>query len=114
MADRDWRDAHAAHAAARCRIAQYDPRHVCEGPLEHAHVSGRKYDKPREGTKTRWVHPDDVVKLCQAVHRRYDAHDFDLLPYLTPEEQARAVLHRGSIIAAARHLGGRDFYMVPE
>ena len=44
--------------------------------------------------------PDCVVPLCRICHDRYDAHDLDLLPFLTKTEQAHSVLHLG--IEAAR------------
>lgn len=50
------------------------------------------------------------MPLCPAsvsdCHGRYDRHELDLLPYLTVEEQARAVLDAGGIVAAYRRVTG--------
>ena len=34
---------------------------------------------------------DSIVPLCREHHSAYDAHHFDLLPYLSLPEQAEAV-----------------------
>lgn len=58
---------------------------------------GRKYDPP-----TGKVQADDIVPLCRACHRDYDAHAIDLLPYMTITEQAQAVAHVGIVRALRR------------
>lgn len=72
-------------AEGRCRVCG------ATSGLQAAHTIGRKYDDRRTGV----VAPADVVPLCLEHHQQYDARRLDLLPYLTLEEQARAVLHVG-------------------
>ena len=94
---RDWSDAvQKRDAEGRCRVC-----HIERG-LEMAHITGRRNDQPKPGTKTLYVHPDSIVPLCSVDHRAYDARELDLLPYLTTEEQARAVLDAGSLTLAFR------------
>ena len=52
----------------------------------------------------------DVVALCRACHRAYDAGELDLLPYLEPAcraQIAHAVGHVG-LIGALRRISGRS------
>jgi len=97
---RDWSDAEAKRTFCRvCGIAN----------PELAHVIGRARDKPkRPHMKTLWVNPDAVVPLCgpfpEGCHGAYDRHELDLLPYLTRQEQARAVLDAGGLELARRRL----------
>ena len=52
----------------------------------------------------------DVVPLCRACHRAYDAGELDLLPYLEPgfrAQVAHAVGHVG-LIGALRRISGED------
>ena len=54
----------------------------------------------------------DVVPLCRACHRAYDAGELDLLPYLEPgfrAQVAHAVGHVGLIGALQRICGIRAF-----
>lgn len=50
---------------------------------------------------------DAIVPLCRRCHARYDAAQLDLLPFLSPAEQAHAVLLAGGIVAALRIITGR-------
>jgi hypothetical protein len=53
----------------------------------------------------------DVVPLCRACHRAYDAGELDLLPHLEPAYRAQlahAVGHVGLIGALRRISGSRD------
>ena len=82
---------------------------MCGAPgVEAAHILGRKYDQPiAEGSKTLFVLPDRIVPLCSyegGCHGHYDRHALDLLPYLTPAEQAQAVLDAGSIGLALKRI----------
>jgi hypothetical protein len=106
---RDWKEAlEKVGEEGACRACGRSSN------LETAHVSGRKFDKPKPGRKTLWVDPDDVVPLCGnfayddahhfGCHARYDAHDLDLLPYLRTPEQVKAVQNYGSIELARRRL----------
>lgn len=101
--ERDWRDARAKVDAERvCRVcgaSEHDP----SGPVEAAHVIGRIHDRPREERESMlYVEPDDVVPLCRTCHRAYDLGGLDLLPYLSRDEQARAVLLVGMMAAFRR------------
>lgn len=96
---RDWRLARAkVEAEGRCRVCG-------GGPVEAAHVIGRKHD-PVVSSRVRLVLAEAVVPLCRDHHMQYDAHDLDLLPCLTSDEQARAVRDAGGIIAALRRTTG--------
>ncbi len=94
---RDWTDANEKREYG-CRVCgRYD--------VELAHTIGRKHDQPKApGSKTLYVNPDSVVPLCPSIHRAYDAHQFDLLSYLTLAEQLDAVAKAGSIESARRRL----------
>jgi hypothetical protein len=102
---RDW-------TVARAKV---DGEGVCRacgrgGALEAGHVIGREHDF---GPPIRWpsdvkwitrsrvlVAPARIVPLCGDCHRAQHAHALDLLPLLTVEEQAQAVLDAGGIGAA--------------
>lgn len=106
---RIWTDARAkVELEARCRVCGYEPGDP--DTLDAAHVMGRKYDQPAHtGTRTLYVNPLDIVPLCatysaQHCHQRFDAHELDLLPFLAPEEQTRAVELAGGIEAARKRL----------
>jgi hypothetical protein len=84
---------------------------LCDGPLEAAHIIGRDRDGvpplvlgQRDFWKPNLVVPNRIVPLCRKHHRAYDAHELDLLGYLTAEEEAQAVLDAGSIESARRRL----------
>lgn len=105
---RDWSDVD---------IEESDPCLICgiQGRTTRAHVSGRRFDRPRPGRKTLWVNPLDVVPLCgpvgdsQACHTQVDAGELDLLPHLDLERQVRAVEVMGGIEAARRRLAPTDY-----
>lgn len=108
---RDWSD-------ARQKIEKEAVCRRCLRPegsgrkLEAAHIIGRRHDEPRvEGStaKVLYVHPDSVIPLCRDCHTAYDAHRIGILPFLTREEQARAVLDAGSIESARRRLDPQDY-----
>lgn len=85
MVGRDWQKAlEKKRLEGSCRVCD------SKGSLEAAHVIPRSLggDQDREAT----------IPLCRDCHRAYDAHQLDLLPYLTLEEQAHAV----SILGLAR------------
>lgn len=106
MTRRDW--SAAGHRGRGCRIAELDPGHVCDGPREMAHVSGRRHERAGDDGVIVVYHLD-VVPLCKLAHDRYDGRaqpPLDLLPYLSPAEQARAVVVLGSIATAMIRLGG--------
>lgn len=79
----------------------------CLGPVQRAHVIGREHDEPHP-TRPGWriVRAVDVVPLCRAHHIAYDGRALDLLPYLTVEEQARAVLLSDGLVSALVRLSG--------
>jgi hypothetical protein len=106
---RIWDDARAkVDLEARCRACGWEPADTDE--LDAAHIMGRKYDQPAHtGTKTLYVNPLDIVPLCPVFapnhcHQSVDSHELDLLPFLGPEEQTRAVELAGGIEAARKRL----------
>lgn len=117
---RDWsaaREKVEREGTCRWAIRQlqgFDPIRPCDGPLEAAHILGREHDKK---TPIKWylewepykVMPDRVVPLCRRHHRLFDSHDLDLLGYLTPEEEAQAVLDAGSLESARRRLAPSEY-----
>lgn len=56
--------------------------------------------------------PDRIVPLCSRIkgglgcHDEYDAHELDLLPYMTTDEQVAMVRAAGSISRAYRRASG--------
>jgi len=78
---------------------RYEGCRVCGAIfVELAHVTGRIHDRPRtHGSKTVYVEPESVVPLCPEHHSLFDAHRFDLLPYLHLDEEIRAIEDAGSI-----------------
>lgn len=122
---RDWTAAREkVEREGRCRIEMrlvYGITGTCAGPLEAAHIIGRECDeyvaawaiemetldvsqRPKTAYATWRVDPDRIVPLCHKHHRAYDDHELDLLGYLTPEEEAQAVLDAGSLESARRRL----------
>lgn len=97
MIRRDWSQANHKREYG-CRICG---RH----PAELAHVIGRINDERHGNVLT--VHPDSVTPLCREHHTAYDARRLDLLPYLTVQEQARAVVDARGIESARRRIIGR-------
>ena len=104
---RSWAEARAkVDDEGGCRVAGL----VCAGVVQAAHVIGRANDPlidPDKPAKGLYAPAIDIVPLCRAHHARYDRHELDLLPYLTPEEQTRAVAVAGGIAAALRRISGR-------
>lgn len=76
---RDWEAPHAKiRREGKCRVS------FCARPAgDAAHVVPRSLGGEQKDEST--------VPLCREHHTRFDSHDFDLLPYLTYEEQAEAV-----------------------
>jgi hypothetical protein len=105
---RDWGD---------IDIDRNDPCRICDlrGRTERAHISGRRFDQRKPGSKTLYVHPLDVVPLCgpatdyRSCHYRVDHGELDLLEHLRPVEQARAVEVMGTIEAARMRLAPSDY-----
>jgi hypothetical protein len=109
---RDWTEARAKVSAERvCRLGEawVAGADACQGAVQAAHVIGRsKADEPHpDGSGRLIVRAMDVVPLCGYHHAEYDAHRLDLLPYLTPSEQTRAVQVAGGIMAALVRISGR-------
>jgi hypothetical protein len=80
--------------------------------LQAAHTVGRKHDEVVEcedGTRARFVDPLDVIPLCEACHRAYDARELSILEHLSYDEQAAAVEHLGIVRALHRLSGQRDY-----
>jgi hypothetical protein len=80
----------------RCRINS-----DCSGPLESAHIVGREHDERvyARGSSNWWfvVDADSIVPLCRKHHQLFDAHQLDLLGYLTVVEEMRAVKDAGGL-----------------
>lgn len=129
---RDWSDARAkVEAEGRCRNCG---RSGDEVKLEFDHAFGRRYDEPMpcktcKGTarrlagagpcvrcggtglsKTLYVNPLAGVPLCgpeadpNSCHGKKHRREIELLPLMTAEEQAYAVLKLGGIMAALNAL----------
>jgi hypothetical protein len=97
---RDWTD-------ARAKVEREGVCRVCgsEYELQAAHVIGRHCDELKIGADVLYVHPDSIVPLCWSCHAHYDRAGspvLDLLPYLLPHEEERAVHDAGGIVAAYR------------
>lgn len=107
MTRRDWtKSVEKIDDEGACRVNDSD----CSGRVEAAHVLGRKHDREQVGTRGGVliiVEAIDTVPLCTHHHRLYDARSFDLLPYLTKAEQARAVELVGLTAALRRLTGNR-------
>jgi hypothetical protein len=105
---RDWTEARAkVDAEGRCRFWRGGPSGLCVGRLEAAHIVGRHRDyfmplSAYEDAGFRIiaavsleVAPERIVPLCAHHHDAYDAHELNLLGFLTAEEEAQAVLDAG-------------------
>jgi hypothetical protein len=95
--ERDWTEARAKVDRERlCRVCE------ARGPLEAAHVvnRGAADESHPDGGHRLIVRAVDVVPLCAACHRAYDGRTLNLLPFLTPDEQTRAVQVAGGIVRA--------------
>lgn len=96
---RDWSDAQVKRVPCR----------VCGAwPVDLAHVVGRKHDR-RGPNQMFYVRPESVVGLCREHHSKFDAHELDLLPYLTLEEQLDAVRSAGGIELARVRLAPSQY-----
>lgn len=119
---REWFAARAkVGETGQCRICGVDCLHR---KVDAAHVIGRTHDPKAtyKGEATDnvdgsvWVTPDRIVPLCGPAtdtgtcHNKHDSHDpdFQLLPYLTIEEQLQAVADAGGIELARNRLVGRN------
>ena len=95
-AKRDW-------TAPLAKIASERVCRVCKStPVDPAHIIPRSRVAPGAGED-----PLNVVPLCRRHHAAFDAHRFDLVPYLTREEQANAVALVGISEAMRRLTGSR-------
>jgi hypothetical protein len=94
---RDWTTFRAkVNEEGRCRIGG-----ALHGLPDAAHIIQRSRI-PGEAA----MHPLNCVPLCRDCHRAYDERRLDLLPSLTPAEQAYAV-HLVGLIAALERLTNR-------
>lgn len=107
---RDWDDARAkVEEEGCCRICKRTDR-----KLEAAHVLGREHDEPKVSERTGeilqelYVDPDRVFPACgpfpEGCHGDAEHRRINVLPYLTLEEQIRAVKDAGGIAPAAMRL----------
>lgn len=113
MSDRDWTLARGKVTRERvCRLTDAAEYGDCAGKVEAAHLIARAYDRPSEDDPQgvpipRVVAPAETVPLCTVHHQAYDAHEVDLIPFLTLQEQAAAVRLVGLVRALQRLSGGR-------
>lgn len=114
MIRRDWTLAiEKVRGEGKCRVLG----DKATSKLEAAHVAGRTYDlwtpgfdperRPKESVLT--VEPTRIVPLSQEIHREFDAHKLDLLPFLTVAEQAQCVIDMGGIEPARRRLAPSEY-----
>ena len=103
--NRDWDDAiRKVREEAECRVCGVQRN------LQAAHLAPRTHDKPKRfGSKTLYVEPNNCVSLCASCHFAFDSHRFDLLEYLTIEEQAHVVAVLGGIENARMRLAPLDY-----
>lgn len=91
---RDWTAARAkCDAEGMCRACGATP-------TEAAHIIARRHGGGDD--------PLGICPLCRDCHRAYDDLRLDLLPHLTREEQAHAVLTAGLYRAYQRISGGDE------
>lgn len=76
---RDWSEMRAKVAGASCRVCG-------STPVDPAHIV------PRSRVTHGGEDARNAVALCRFHHRAYDTGSLDLLPVLSREEQAYAVL----------------------
>jgi hypothetical protein len=77
------------------RSAEYDRCRICtESPTEMAHTTSCRYDD-RLPNGDYMVDPASVVPLCKTHHDLVDEHQFDLLPFLSRDEEVDAVKRVG-------------------
>lgn len=86
-------------AAAKKKLLDEGACRICgaTGSLDPAHVIPRSLGGD--------MHADATVPLCRSHHSAFDAHDLDLLPVLTRDEQAHAVRLVG-LYSAYRQITG--------
>lgn len=102
--DRDWKDAVAkCEEEGCCRVCRI------ERGLECAHLAKREHDRPKPNMRRRYVHPDNVIPLCQPDHQAFDAGELDVLEFLSVEEQVHVVRVLGGIEPARMRLAALDY-----
>lgn len=96
----------AAHVIGRecdrvegpCRCGHPIEDHDAElGMCDHYDMGGGPCCLNYRPAKALYVHADAVIPLGSGHHKQYDAHEVDVLPVLTLEEQVRAVEDAGGI-----------------
>lgn len=96
--ERDWAAARAkVDAEALCRVC----KQLSPARIEAAHIIARAVVPGPEA-----MDPLNIVPLCGECHSQYDRRRLDLLPYLTVDEQAFAVICARGIFAANRRITG--------
>lgn len=98
---RDWAFARGKlEAEGCCRVCGPLKDHHAHvvNVIQCAHIIGREHDRyaPMRAAESGWawdmvVVPDRIVPLCLKHHQAYDAHELDLLPYLTEWEVHQAI-----------------------
>jgi hypothetical protein len=95
---RDWGAALAKveREGFRCRVCRIDSSRQ-NGQVDPAHLIHRSVGGGMDA--------DEIIPLCRPHHDAYDSRDFDLLPYLTRDEQVAAVRVAGLYRAYHRLTG---------
>ena len=76
----------------------------CDGRIELAHITKRRFDRPRYDGKTVYVEPESILPLCTYHHANYDTGQIDILSLLSTRQQVRAVEDYGSITKALERI----------
>jgi hypothetical protein len=85
--------------------------------LQAAHIARREFDRNAPvgdpdsdefELAVLVVEPDRIVPLCPECHRKYDAHELDLLGALTTEEETQLVADLG-LEAARKRICPSDY-----
>lgn len=76
----------------------------CEGRIELAHITKRRFDRPRNDGATVYVEPESILPLCTYHHAHYDTGQIDVLSLLSTQQQLRAIEDYGSITKALERI----------
>lgn len=94
--------------AARIKVDKEGKCRACPTPARYCDAA---HTIDRSLSRSGFDEPDLIVPLCSDIkggagcHQRYDAHELDILPYLTFEEQAAMVREVGMARAWKRATG---------
>ena len=102
---RGWPEETEALRENGCVFSDMD----CEGRTELAHITKRRFDRPRTDyrsapTPSVWVEPESILPMCSHHHRLYDAGHLDVIAHLSTRQQVRAIEDYGSITKALERI----------